>query len=84
MIEEGQNDWQELLDFIEGKKIVGIAVSDDEADFDLIFEDGSRLELYAVIDEDEDGIPESYIAWELVGAGENGNEDFSDNGSRDG
>jgi hypothetical protein len=72
MVEETQNDWQELLDFIEGKQIVGLAVSDDEADFDLIFEDGSRLELYAVMDEDEDSVPEAYIAWELVGAGEDG------------
>jgi len=59
-----------LLDFVAGKVIVGIAVSDDEADFDLIFEDGSRLELYALEGEDEMGNPLPYIGWGLTESGE--------------
>lgn len=71
-MENQDNDWQDLLDFVAGKVIVGIAVSDDEADFDLVFEDGSRLELYALEGEDEAGNPFPYISWGLT---ESGDED---------
>ncbi len=76
------NDWQDLLDFVQGKQIVGVAVSDDEADFDLIFDDGSRLELYAMQVEDDDGVPEAYIDWATVEAGEadEDDEEFSGDG----
>lgn len=47
--------WQELLTSVTGKRIVGIAPSDDDADFDLIFDDGTRLELYALVGTDEEG-----------------------------
>jgi hypothetical protein len=82
MVEEVQNDWQEFLDFVQGKQIVGVAVSDDEADFDLIFDDDSRLEMYAMMAEDEDGLPVAYISWALTEAGEEEDEDvdFSGNG----
>jgi hypothetical protein len=84
MAEEIGNDWQELLDFVQGKQIIGIAVSDDEADFDLIFDDDSRLELYAMMGEDEDGVPAAYIAWALAEAEEEDeDEDFSGNGHQD-
>jgi hypothetical protein len=86
MVEEALNkEWEELLDFVQGKQIVGVAVSDDEADFDLIFEDGSRLELYAMMAEDEDGVAGAYIDWALTEAGDVEDEDdlFSDNGHED-
>jgi hypothetical protein len=86
VVEEALNkEWEELLDFVQGKQIVGVAVSDDEADFDLIFEDGSRLELYAMMAEDDDGVAGAYIDWALTEAGEADDEDdlFSDNGHED-
>lgn len=65
-MENQGKDWQDLLDFVAGKVIVGLAVSDDGTDFDLIFEDGSRLELYALEDEDEAGNPFPFIGWALM------------------
>lgn len=57
--------WQELLVFVAGKPIVGIAPSDDDADFDLIFDDGTRLELYALIKAGEEGEAQPFIGWVL-------------------
>lgn len=56
---------QELLVFAAGKRIVGIASSDDDADFDLIFDDGTRLELYALSETDEEGEEKPFIGWVL-------------------
>lgn len=60
-----EEHWQELLAFVADKRIVGIAPSDDDADFDLIFEDGTRLELYALIKPDEEGEEQPFIGWVL-------------------
>jgi len=57
--------WQELLVFVAGKRIVGIASSDDGADFDLIFDDGTRLELYALSETDEEGEEKPFMGWVL-------------------
>jgi len=54
--------WQELLAFVADKRIVRIAPSYDDADFDLIFEDRTRLELYALTKPgDEDGEEQPFI-----------------------
>jgi len=60
-----EEHWQELLVFVAGKRIVGIASSDDDADFDLIFDDGTRLELYALSETDEEGEEMPFIGWVL-------------------
>lgn len=46
------NIWDELTKFLEGKKITGVVPSmGDELDgFDILFEDGSALELYVIKD----------------------------------
>lgn len=60
-----EENWQELLVFVAGKRIVGIAPSDDDADFDLIFDDGTRLELYALTKPSEEGEEQPFIGWVL-------------------
>ncbi len=61
----GEERWQELLALVADKRIVGIAPSDDDADFDLIFDDGTRLELYALTKPDEEGEEQPFIGWVL-------------------
>jgi hypothetical protein len=53
------------LVFVAGKRIVGIAPSDDDADFDSIFADGTRLELYALTKPGEEGEERPFIGWVL-------------------
>ena len=79
MLEDLPDRWQELLAFVQGKRIVGVAIADDEADFDLIFEDGSRLELYALEEVDEDGNRYPFIGWALD-EGDESEVEWSGNG----
>jgi hypothetical protein len=66
-----EEHWQELLVFVAGKRIVGIAPSDDDADFDLIFDDGTRLELYAPTKpSEEEGEEQPFISWVVSEDGE--------------
>ncbi len=65
-----EEPWQELLAFVADKLIVGIAPSDGDADFDLIFDDGTRLELYALTKPGEEGEAQPFIGWVLSEDGE--------------
>lgn len=58
---------QELWDFVNGKTVVGLDIWGDEDEtsgIDLTFNDGSRLELYALPDGENEG--NAVMAWALV------------------
>jgi len=49
------------LDFVADKWIVGIAPSEDDTDFDLMFEDRTRVELYPLTKTNEEARREPFI-----------------------
>lgn len=50
MLKFKNKDWEELFQFVKGKKVVGITVPDEEGmdGFDINFSDGSSLEFYVI------------------------------------
>jgi len=55
--------WQELVPLVSGKRIVGLESSQVGASFDLIFDDGSRLMLFAMKQLDDNGSEQRIISY---------------------